>query len=434
MKIRHLLPQGLFGRALLIVVLPLVLVQGVSTYIFYERHWDTMTRRLADSLAGEIDLMVRLAGQGSPETLAQAGQTLGIQLTSLPPDRWEDIPDRPLSRGLRTLQDQLAWRIPYPVRLSTDDAEEEITITIRQPAGGILHFATTRKRIYSPTVAIYLLWSFGLSLILVTTALVFLRNQVRPVRLLARAAEAFGKGHPARRLKPHGATEIRQATFAFNEMQARIQRQMQQRTEMLTGISHDLRTPLTRLRLELEMNRTRLDPADLMAMQANLVEMEKMIEAYLAFARGEDGEAIELPFLPDLLNGLVEPLLRQGCAVQCVGIPAVTLPVRPQAMRRCLGNLLGNACKYGGSVWIRADVDREQVAIHIDDDGPGIPASQQETVFRPFHRLDPSRNPATGGVGLGLTIARDIARSHGGEVTLGTSPEGGLRATVELHL
>lgn len=439
MLLRALLPRTLFGRTFLITVLPVALLLAVSTYIFYARHWDALSQRLAQSLAGEIDLITRLArGPLDADTrliLGAAQRTLGIDMHFLPPERWPEIAALPPVPRLAGLRKELALRLTDPFRVTLAPERQEIDIFIALPKGPVLQFSTTRKRLYSPTVLIYVVWTVGLSAVLLFTALIVLNNQIRPIRTLAKAAEAFGKGQSPRRLRLHGATEVRQATHAFNDMQARIQRQMQQRTEMLSGISHDLRTPITRLRLHLSMLEEMLPPADQVAMQADLIEMERMIEAYLAFARGEDGEPTEPVTLPDLLATVTEPVLRQGAALTLGVVPPVLLHVRPVAMRRCLANLIANACKYGQHVFVRvAEAGDAVLHIHIDDDGPGIPLAQRETVFRPFYRLEASRNPETGGVGLGLSIARDIARAHGGDVVLGTAPEGGVRATVMLYL
>lgn len=434
--LRRLLPRSLFGRTFLITVLPVALLLAVSTYIFYARHWDALSRRLAQSLAGEIDLISRLAqGQLDDDTrliLGAAQRTLGFELHFLPAGRWPEIAALPATGRLAGLEAELAGRLALPFRLALAPEREEIDIFIVLPDGRILQFSTTRKRLYSPTVLIYVVWTVGLSAVLLFTALIVLNNQIRPIRTLAKAAEAFGKGQVPRQLRLHGATEVRQATQAFNDMQARIQRQIQQRTEMLSGISHDLRTPITRLRLHLSMLEDVLASGDHTAMQADLIEMERMIEGYLAFARGEDGEPVEPVVLADLLARVCDPVIRQGAALRLEAVPPHLVQVRPSAMRRCLANLIANACKYGSQVIVRVDEGAQAVLIHVDDNGPGIPPAQRESVFRPFYRIEASRNSATGGVGLGLSIARDIAQAHGGDVVLDTAPEGGLRATVVL--
>jgi two-component system osmolarity sensor histidine kinase EnvZ len=230
------------------------------------------------------------------------------------------------------------------------------------------------------------------------------------------------------RLRPAGALEVRQAAAAFIVMRDRIRRQIVQRTEMLAGVSHDLRTPLTRMKLQLALMG---ENEEIEELRADIVEMEQMIDAYLAFARGEGGEAPQKINLEELLRDVIGGL-PGGDAVTFTSDGPLEIEIRPVAMKRCLGNLIGNAIRYAGTVAVNASRHQRTVTVVVDDDGPGIPADQREAVFRPFVRLDPSRNAATGGVGLGLTIARDIAHGHGGEINLETSPLGGLRVVLTL--
>jgi two-component system osmolarity sensor histidine kinase EnvZ len=256
-----------------------------------------------------------------------------------------------------------------------------------------------------------------------------MRNQVRSLRRLAAAAEAFGKGRDMPHFRPEGAIEVRQAAAAFLVMRERIQRQITQRTEMLAGVSHDLRTPLTRMKLELELLG---DSEDVVGLKADIVEMEQMIEGYLSFARGEGNEA---PLVTDIVASLEDAVAtarRDGSRISLAAPAELHIPVRRDAFRRCIMNLIGNAVRYGGGVWVSLEPKRRSVEILVDDDGPGIPEAMRETVFRPFHRLESSRNMETGGVGLGLTIARDIMRGHGGDLVLEASPHGGLRARMIL--
>jgi two-component system osmolarity sensor histidine kinase EnvZ len=271
----------------------------------------------------------------------------------------------------------------------------------------------------------------GTAMVLFALATIFMRNQVRPIRRLAAAAEDFGKGREVPDFQLEGASEVRQAAAAFNLMRERIRRQINQRTEMLAGVSHDLRTPLTRMKLELAMIGDGPETADL---RADVEEMERMVGGYLAFARGEGTEQPVETNLSALLKDVVNNALREGAAIELQTEEEIVVPLRPDAFRRCLNNLIANARRYARSVSLQVLRRGGSIEILVDDDGPGIPESQREEVFKPFYRLESSRNPATGGIGLGLTIARDVMRGHGGELQLGVSPQGGLRAKLRLPL
>ena len=295
---------------------------------------------------------------------------------------------------------------------------------------GVLTAIVPRDRITVSSPDMFPLLMMVSSLILLTVAILFLRNQVRPIERLARAADAFGKGRDVPDFKPYGATEVRRAAQAFLTMRERINAHVQQRTEMLAGVSHDLKTPLTRIRLQLAMmNQT----PDVEALSDDIDEMEGMLNDYLDFARGEGGEKSELVDLGRLVRDASEAARRARRGELELQVPeGVLLAVKQKALRRCVTNLIDNALKHGNRATVSLDLEARFADIHIDDDGPGIPPDQREEAFRPFRRLDEGRNLQSGGVGLGLSIARDIARAHGGDLLLGDSPRGGLRATIRL--
>jgi two-component system osmolarity sensor histidine kinase EnvZ len=257
----------------------------------------------------------------------------------------------------------------------------------------------------------------------------FLRNQIRPILRLADAAESFGKGREAPNFRPRGAREVRRAAQAFLEMKSRIERSLEQRTAMLAGVSHDLRTILTRFKLELALIG---DSPEVEGMRKDVDEMSAMLEAYLAFARGDSGEQAQPTDMTQALEDLRSDAERNGhsATVQFHGPPVVT--VKPASFKRCLGNLVSNAARHGNAIAITGYRDHRYLTLTVDDDGPGIPLEMREEVFKPFLRLDDARNQDEGGTGLGLAIARDIARAHGGDILLGESPQGGLRATVRV--
>ena len=274
------------------------------------------------------------------------------------------------------------------------------------------------------------MWLAGVTFLLTAVAIAFIRNQVRAIERLAEAAEAFGRGVDRPDFKPHGAREVRQAAIAFIDMRSRIQRYIEQRTTLLASVSHDLRTPLTRLKLEAELAPP---SARMEAIKSDLAEMEHMIEEFLAFARGEGGEAVEDVDLSDLIRSVAEGAKRAGGALTVHAPDALPAHLRPNAVKRGLANLVTNAAAHARNVKLTAvPLDGGGVDIHVDDDGPGIPEALYEEAFKPFSRLDEARNQNVKGVGLGLAIARDVARSHGGDVTLSKSLMGGLRATMRL--
>jgi len=437
-KIKRYLPKTLFGRALLIIVTPLVLMQVISAYVFYERHWEIMTRRLVHSLAGDIAFLIE---ELRPPITEDAVATLSersirhfdIELS------WQAegiLPNRPsfslFDQTQVAMQDAMQTKVRRPYVMKTDTVDRRIEILVQLPSG-VLRVLAHQKRLFTSTTYVFMLWMVGSSLVLFAIAIVFMRNQIRPIRRLSIAARAFGLGRDVTGFKPEGATEVRQASAAFLQMRDRITRQMSQRTEMLAGVSHDLRTPLTRMKLELAMLGDNEDTAEL---KADVTEMERMVEGYLAFARGEGAEAPVEIDVGTLVNDLIASERRGGARIvyEQPDDGAAVLPARPDALRRAIANLVQNAARYGSRVNVAVVRAGETIEITVDDDGTGIPEERREEAFQPFKRLEPSRNPETGGTGLGLTISRDIVRGHGGELTLEDSPLGGLRAVARLPI
>ena len=437
-RIKNILPQTLFGRALLIIVTPLILMQAISTFIFFDRHWDTMTRRLAHTLAGDIafivDSLTPLPQQlDLNQIFLKADDILHIRLTYSPEEilvkkkafqQWD--------RVRKSLQDALKERVRRPFSIDTIKKDRRIEIKVQLPQG-LLNVNVHEKRLYSSTPYIFLMWMIGSSLVLFAIAIIFMRNQIRPIRRLAIAARSFGMGRGSSEIKPSGAKEVRQATQAFRQMRERISRQFAQRTEMLAGVSHDLRTPLTRMKLQIEMLERTPETREL---QDDIQEMERMIDGYLTFARGEGSESLSKINLASLIEEIISTERRDGSVINFVNksktIKSVTL--RPQAIKRAITNLIINSKKYAETVKVEFEYNSEHAIITIDDNGPGIKPEHRDDVFKAFFRLDPSRNTDTGGTGLGLTIAKDIVQSHGGDLLLSEASLGGLRATITLPL
>ena len=437
---RALLPRGLLGRSLLIILLPLLILQGIALQLFYGNHLDVISRRLASGVASEIAIVIEtMLRHPEPEERAwlfreaswrldlalafEAGATLGRS-----PDRGASMPLLPLEEDLAHA---VAERVRRPFDADWQSDRRSVIIRVQLP-DGVLHVEAPRKRLFTGTLYLFFIWLVGSSLLLFIVAALFMKNQVRAIRRLAAAAEAFGMGRDIGAMKPEGAIEVRQAAVAFNRMRERIRRFVGQRTEMLAGISHDLRTPLTRMRLGLAMlPRDATAEEDIAALTLDVEEMERMVAAYLAFARGEGLEQARPADLADIVRDVAQRAKRDGAQVAVDAPAELVLPVRPDALRRCLANLLDNARKHARRIAIgvteipRADTGA-WAQVTVDDDGPGIPDGQREEAFRPFATL------SAGGTGLGLAIARDIARAHGGDIVLEDSPLGGLRARVWL--
>jgi two-component system osmolarity sensor histidine kinase EnvZ len=430
-RIKRFLPRSIEGRTILIIVLPVVIAQMITVYIFFERHFSALSVELSRAVAGDVAMLAEQT-ERNPENrmqiYAQAGDTLDLsvdyeanaKLEGEVAKHWNPLIEPILATALEE-------RVGRPFTIGAYGDDNWVEIRVQLP-DGVLDVRSPQRRLFSYTAFVFIGWVVGASLLLMWIAVIFMRNQVRPIRRLALAAESFGKGRDTMRLKPAGALEVRQAAKAFVVMRDRIRRQIVQRTEMLAGVSHDLRTPLTRMKLQLALQG---EDEDSEGLRADVTEMETMIDAYLAFARGEGGETPQKTDIVQTLRDIIDGL-PGGAAVTLDAPPTMEMEMRPLAMRRCLGNLIGNALRYAKTVHVSAAWRQRVATIMIDDDGPGIRLESREEVFRPFFRLDPSRNAATGGVGLGLSIARDIAHGHGGEIELRDSPMGGLRVVLTL--
>lgn len=432
LKARRLVPGTLFGRALLILVLPVVLVQLVAVYVFYERHWDSVVRNMSGALAGEVDVLVQeFVKQPEPKRMKrvnQLGSEMGIVANYDVLKTHVFIQDKgreSYPEFFHLLSQKLSQ--PFMVQQTGPNQDIEISILMNE---GTLELYTNKKRLVSSTTYIFILWMAGSATILSLIAIMFLRNQIRPIRQLAKAAEKFGLGQDSPSFSPRGALEVRQAGRAFIEMRNRIMRQVSSRTEMLAGISHDLRTPLTRIKLQLALMKP--DPKAQQAIESDLEEMEHMIHAYLDFARGEGGEKSEPTEMAGYVEEIVENYTRHNQPVMLDTPPPVSLWIRPKAMRRAVQNIIDNALRYGECARISVWHDDMVWVLCIEDQGPGIAEEYQEDVFRPFMRIDHSRNIKTGGVGLGLSIARDVVLAHGGKIEISNLQPKGLR--VELRL
>ena len=432
--IKSLMPTGLYARSLLIIIVPMVILQSVVAFVFMERHWNTVTRRLSAAVTQDIAALIemyKVYPHDAEKTQIRriAAERLGLQVDFLPPTELPPIGPKPFFSLLdQALSEEIRKQIGRPFWIDTVGNSSLVEVRI-QLDDTILRVFARRSAAYASNSQIFLLWMVGTSLVLLAVAILFLRNQIRPILRLSEAVESFGKGRDVPNFRPRGAREVRRAASAFIEMKARVERTIDQRTTMLAGVSHDLRTVLTRFKLELALIG---DSPEAEAMKRDVDEMQRMLEAYLAFARGDGGEQAAATDMEAFLEELKADAERHGHKTEVVfhGYPVVT--VRPNAFKRCLANLVSNAARHAASIAITGHRDHRYLTVTVDDDGPGIPQPLREDVFKPFLRLDDARNQDEGGTGLGLAIARDIARSHGGDITLGDSPLGGLRAAVRV--
>jgi two-component system osmolarity sensor histidine kinase EnvZ len=432
--VNYFMPKGLYARSLLIIIAPMVILQSVVAFVFMERHWNLVTQRLSAGVVQDISALIDVhdsypqdADLGKLRRIAQ--ERLGLVVDFLPSTEMPPPGPKPFFSLLdQTLSLELRRQIKRPFWIDTVGRSALVEIRV-QLDNAVMRVLAPRNAAYASNSEIFLMWMVGTSLVLLTVAILFLRNQIRPILRLADAAEAFGKGRDVPNFRPRGAREVRRAAQAFLEMKARVERTIEQRTAMLAGVSHDLRTILTRFKLELALIG---DSAEAEALKKDVDEMARMLEAYLAFARGDAGEQSAPTDMATFLDEMKTDAERNGHKASVVfhGIPIVT--VKPAAFKRCLANLVSNAARHAPSIAITGHRDHRWLTVTVDDDGPGIPAAMREEVFKPFLRLDDARNQDEGGTGLGLAIARDIARSHGGDIMLGDSPLGGLRATVRV--
>lgn len=434
------MPHGLFRRSLIIIIAPMILLQAIVSYIFFERELDITTRRMARDVAADAAFLISLEdtyrGAERLRLRALAEKQLRYRIGFEPGRRLAQMPDTPPRTTIEkaideTIDQQIGADRGYDIRKAGPDYFD-IALDVHD---GVLHVRVPRDRVTVSAPDLFIVLMFCSSLVLLFVSILFLRNQVRPIEQLARAAEAFGKGRDVPDFKPYGAAEVRRAAQAFVTMRGRIKRYVEQRTGMLAAISHDLKTPLTRMRLQLAM----MPPGpEVDALTEDAGEMQRMIMEYLDFVRGEGGEKAETADVGALLSDVARTVARgyaNGTDRLRLDLPAgILMSIKVYALKRCAANLIDNAFKHANTVAVSLVLGARFAEIQIDDDGPGIPEDQREEAFRPFRRLDEGRNLQSGGVGLGLAIARDFARVHGGDLTLAASPLGGLRACVRLPI
>jgi two-component system, OmpR family, osmolarity sensor histidine kinase EnvZ len=429
-------PKGLYARALLIIIAPIVILQSILTFVFLDRHYQAVTGRLTDRTAQEIAMLAeaygrsKLGGREELDRLGDMAHGLNLIVRFMPGEELPITRSKPFFDLLdRHLSKEIAIRVHKPFWIDTVGSSGIIEIRIKLD-GAVMRVLAQRAQLVPSNTHIFLVWMVASATVLLTVAILFLRNQIRPILALADAADRFGRGKPAPAdFKIRGAREVRLATQAFLDMRDRIERHVEQRTIMLAGVSHDLRTILTRFRLELAM----MQAPNIEDLKRDVDEMQLMLEDYMAFAKGDSGEKTRRADMRCLLEEVQSGAKAEGKEIRLeIRQDPLLATVRRNAFKRAIVNLVSNAVRHANIVSVRALKSRGWLTITVEDNGPGIPPDKREEVFRPFHSLNAARNQDTKSSGLGLAIARDIIRGHGGEIKLGDSALGGLKAVIRI--
>ena len=428
---KKIIPSSLLGRSLIIVFAPILILVVLTTFIFYQTSWSIISKRLAQSVVADINVIVKLIDQNlKPEAIQIAKKDFKMDVIYKKDTDLNPLSFRP-QRGIlpRRLQQSLE-ELERPFFYNLSNLEKGAAIAI-QLNNDLLIISVHKDRLYNESAFVFLLWMFFASLILLLLSYLFMKGQIRPLKRLAIIAETFGRGLDAPELKGSGSLEIRQTTNAFNQMRTRIKRFLKQRTDMLAGVSHDLRTPLTRMKLQLSLMK---DDDAKKELEYDIKEMTAMLNSYVSFVRGETPETIENIQLNNLIKHICQNLDREKYEITETYSRKIDTSGRPLQIKRAIQNILDNARRYASKIQIDVSANNDECFISISDNGPGIPEKNYEDVFKPFFTLDPSRNKMKGESGLGMTISRDIIRSHGGDIKLSPSSIGGLKTVINLPI
>ena len=432
------LPKTLFFRTMLLIFIPLIVVQVVSVVMFFDGSWSRMGRRLSDNLTSDMSFIMEQVNRNPSrlkEMQALSSQKFGMEFEYYSnQDKLKAISKvRKANRMIvGYLEESLEKAFPKAeINIFEGKADKDLVVMIDSDQG-LYRFLTTRKKIFSTSIFMFVVWMVGTSILLFLVAVLFLRIQVRSIAELAQVAEDFGKGIDNKDFKPYGSSEVRKAALAFIKMKERIQRQISERTQMLAGVSHDLRTPLTRMKLQAAMMPDGDDKKDFLS---DIDEMEKMLDGYLSFVSGEGGEKSSFVDVNEMILSIINKIRNKKALIRYSTNDQVSaIQGREQALKRALTNVISNAFRYGKTIAVKLESNDKKLMIAIEDDGPGIPKDKREDVFKAFYRLENSRNKETGGVGLGLSIAKDVITSHGGTIELDDSSLGGLKVLVSIPL
>ncbi len=432
------LPKTLFFRTMLLIFIPLIVVQVVSIFVFFDSNWWRVGRQLSQNLTADMAYVIEMVEKNPgeiKEIKETAARLFNLELSVFDKDeKYTGIDNSDETRRVVTKYFRKALDRQFDkenVRLYLDPKSNDMVIAIKGE-NHIYQFVASEKKIFSSSMFLFVIWMVITSLLLFLVAVLFLRVQVRSIAELAQVAEDFGKGIDNKTFKPYGSSEVRKAAFAFIKMKERIQRQISERTQMLAGVSHDLRTPLTRMKLQVALLPDGEDKKDFLS---DIEEMEKMLDGYLSFVSGEGGEKSTFVDINEMILSIINKFRNKKALIRYSTNDQVSaIQGREQALKRALTNVISNAFRYGKTIAVKLESNDRKLEISIDDDGPGIPADKREDVFKAFYRLEGSRNKETGGVGLGLSIAKDVIASHGGTIELGDSELGGLKVLISIPL
>ncbi|MEC9074888.1 MAG: ATP-binding protein [Pseudomonadota bacterium] len=429
-KLKNFLPKGLYSRSLLIIIVPVVVLQGILTFVFLDRHWQLVTRKLSSAVASEIATFIDVAPSLGINKIAQLSKDFyDVKVNFISNQKLTINPPKPINLVESTLSKELSRTMENSFWVDAHTYEKRVIVQIEKTEG-IYEFIIPRRNVYATNSHIFLVWMVISSLLLVSVAVIFMRQQIKPIEKLSKAAQQFGLGKKMENFKPSGATEVRRAAEAYLKMQERIERFIEQRTLMLAGVSHDLRTPLTRLKLQLEMLADDKTNTELLS---DVNEMQKMLENYLDFAEDVTKEKATKIDLNSMIKEIIEneAIENKIINLNTKNDSPIFFECRSIAMKRCITNLLNNACSYGNNINVSLDKKKDIISISIEDDGPGINKKDYDKAVKPFIRLDSSRNQNIPGSGLGLSISQDITSNHGGKLIMSRSDMGGLKVQLE---
>jgi len=431
MTLSKILPVSLLGRSIIIIFVPIFLLVIITSIIFYQTSWNIISKRLTESVVADINVIVKLINKDlETEAINIANEDFKMKINIQKDSRVDNIIFIE-QRGIlskRLKQALINIKKPFTYDLSNIDNGVKIVI---QLDNDLLLINVDKDRLYSETAFVFLLWMIFASIILLIISYFLMNKQIRPLKRLSIIAETFGRGLDTPELQSTGASEIRQTANAFNQMRARIKRFLKQRTDMLAGVSHDLRTPLTRMKLQLTLLKDEKAKKEL---ELDINEMTAMLDSYVSFVRSESPEPIESINLNKFLKEIINNLNKEKIKINLHEKNIVQTSARPLQLKRAFQNIIDNSVRYSNKVNIEILTNKDGCCIIFEDNGPGIPNKNYEDVFKPFFTLDPSRNKLKGESGLGLSITRDIIRSHGGEIRLDRSKLGGLKSIIQLPI